>query len=209
MSGSVGSASAITLGAAIIAGGQGTRLGGVTKSLLVVDGVAIVDRQLALLAPWAHELVLAVSAPAPWADDRAARVGARVVIDAAGARGPLAGIAAALAAARADWMLVVGGDMPWLSAPVLALVREAVDAAGADVDAVVPRVGGFPEPLLAAYRARAAAGAAAAAGAGLGPSAWLRRELTVAWIEEAAVRAIDPELRALRGVNTAADLTGS
>jgi molybdopterin-guanine dinucleotide biosynthesis protein A len=57
----------------------------------------------------------------------------------------LGGICTAIAAARYDRVLVVGCDMPFLSAELL---RHLIELEG---DVVVPRIDGFPEPLHAVY----------------------------------------------------------
>ncbi len=77
------------------------------------------------------------------------------------------------------------------------------------VDAVGIRIGELPEPLLCLLRVAAARPVVAArlAGARLKASRLLTDgELRVAWIAEPAVRAIDPELRALFNVNEPRDL---
>ena len=165
------------LTACILAGGRARRMGGAVKPLLEVDGATILARQRAVLAPRAREIILAVAAPgAGLADDL------REVIDGAPAAGPLAGIVAALAAIDTPWLLAVAGDMPHLAPAVLDLL---IAHARADVDAVAARVGGWPEPLCAL---------------------WHRRALPVAWVDEAAVRAVDPALACFTNVNRADDL---
>lgn len=183
--------------ALILAGGRATRLGGVDKRTLQIDGASIFDRQCAVLAPLCAEILVSTPGAAP---------GYRTVADLVPGGGPLAGIAAGLAHATTPWLLVVAGDMPHLSAPVLGLL---LDAAGADVDAVGIRIGALPEPLLCLYRVAAVRPRVAArlAAGRLKASALLTDEgLVVAWADEAQVRAIDPDLRALTNINSPADL---
>jgi molybdenum cofactor guanylyltransferase len=185
--------------AVILAGGAGRRLGGAVKPLIEVGGARILDRQLAVLAPRVREVVVSANAAA-WSP-------VRVVPDGVADGGPLAGIAAALAAAETPWILVVAGDMPWLAGAVIDRVLAGASGAPA-VGAIVPRVGGFPEPLLAAYHASAAPVLAAAVARGeKSPSRVLSSgAVDVAWIEEAELRSLDPELRSVASVNEAADL---
>lgn len=183
--------------ALVLAGGRATRLGGVDKRTLVVDGATIFARQCAVLAPRVHEIV--VSAPADVA-------GHRTVRDAYPGAGPLAGIAAGLAAAATPWLLVVAGDMPYLHGAIVdALLAHARDG----VDAVGIRIGGLPEPLLCVLRVAVAGPrleARLARGA-LKASALLTDDgLAVAWLDEDELRALDPELRALTNVNEPEDL---
>lgn len=183
--------------ALILAGGRATRLGGVDKRTLRVGGASIFERQCAVLAPLCADILVSTPGAAP---------GYRTVADAVPGGGPLAGIAAGLAHATTPWLLVVAGDMPHLSAPVLGLL---LGAAGDGVDAVGIRIGGRPEPLLCLYRVapvRPRVEARLAAGQ-LKASALLTDDgLAVAWVDEPALRAIDPDLRALTNINTPADL---
>jgi molybdopterin-guanine dinucleotide biosynthesis protein A len=83
-----------------------------------------------------------------------------------------------------------------------------IGAISEEVDAVAFRVRGLPEPLLAVYGERALEAAAARLAAGRRKAAGLLLDegLRVRWIEEAALRAIDPELRCLDDVDTPEDL---
>jgi MobA-like NTP transferase protein len=76
--------------ALILAGGKATRLGGVDKRAIVIDGRTIFERQVEALRPCVVEIIVS----SPRAVD-----GYRTVVDAVADLGPLAGIAAGLAAA--------------------------------------------------------------------------------------------------------------
>lgn len=181
------------ISAVILAGGRATRLGGIDKRSIVVEGEPIFVRQTRVLAPLVTEIL--VSAPHD-------AEGYRTVRDVAGAVGPLAGIAAALGAVRTPWLFVAAGDMPNISAPLVSLMIE--HASG---DAVGVRIGGRSEPLVCLLRvtpARTAIGELLAAARF--KASGLLDALAVTWLSEAAVRAIDPSLKSLRNINTPADL---
>ena len=141
------------LSALILAGGKATRFGGVAKHELVVDGVTIFERQVAVLRPRVEEIL--VSSPRDIE-------GYRCVRDAHAAAGPLAGIAAGLAACRTPWLLVIAGDMPYVSGALLDQMIAARDGksrlsrdaqqrecvAECDQQAVGIRIDLLPEPLL-------------------------------------------------------------
>ena len=194
--------------AAIMAGGRGSRLGEVDKSALVLDGRTIIERQLAVLRPlFDHILLVAAAPPAhpPWRRTHPI-AGVTVLHDRPPAgRGPLAGIQAALGALAGDETAVVcvGSDMPLLQAPALTLLRDHAPEASA----LVPLVGGHPEPLFARY-GRDCLGpltAALAAGA-LQAGAFARTVPGRLWLTEPQLRAADPGLRSLENINTPADL---
>jgi molybdopterin-guanine dinucleotide biosynthesis protein A len=183
--------------ALILAGGKATRFGGRAKHEIVIEGRTIFERQVGVLAPRVHEIL--VSSPAPIA-------GYRTVVDTIADGGPLAGIAAGLAAATTPWVLVVAGDMPYLSAPVLELLCARI---ADDRDAVGIEVGGLAQPLLCALRREGVAPALArllATGQRKASRLLTDAGLAVAWIAEAELRAVDPALRALANINTPDDL---
>jgi len=126
--------------ALILAGGKATRLGGVDKLALVIEGRSIFERLRDVLAPRVAEIVVASPRPTP---------GVRTVADAVVGAGPLAGIAAGLDAVTTEWLLVVAGDMPYLSGEVVDAVLARADATH---DAVGIRIGGLLEPLVCALR---------------------------------------------------------
>ena len=135
--------------AAILAGGRAKRYGGRDKSALVVDGRSILDRQLTELSPVAGDVMVVVGAGA----DPGARFSGvsgsavRVVHDRIPDSGPLGGLDAALAAARDEPLIVVAGDMPFVTAALFGYLLTL--AAGAD--AVVPRTERGYHPLCAVY----------------------------------------------------------
>lgn len=188
--------------AAIVAGGQGRRLGGpgVNKGALQIGGCSILERQLAVLRPRFSRIFLIVNTPEVAAPDDLVVLRDRVPPG----QGPLAGLDAALAAllAHEEAVVCVGGDMPLITPALLELLRDAAPAA----QAVVPRPGLHPEPLLARYARSAAAPIAAALAAQTLRTSAVLAALDVHWLDEATLRAVDPELRSLQNVNTPEDL---
>ena len=99
----------------ILAGGRGSRMGGVDKGLVEVAGRAMVEHVLAAVEPQAGAMAINANRSA----DRYARYGHPVIADRLdGYQGPLAGMASALAAAATEFVLVVPCDSP-LVAPAL------------------------------------------------------------------------------------------
>ncbi|RKH41473.1 molybdenum cofactor guanylyltransferase [Corallococcus llansteffanensis] len=180
----------------ILAGGRGARLGGVTKGLLTVDGRTVLERLLEL-APRFGDVLLVSNAPEPYV-----RFGVRTVADAVPGKGAPGGVHAALGAARTPWVFTVACDMPFVTE---AAARVVLDARAEDVDAVCFEREGRWEPLLAVYRAELVA----RWGEALTEEPSMRQVLSrfrTRTLPEAALRTVDPRLRALANVNTPEDL---
>ena len=72
---------------------------------------------------------------------------------------------------------------------------------------MVPRVNGFPEPLFARYGRACLPAVTAALQAGrLQTSVFAATIPGMIWLEEAALREVDPQLSSLENVNTPDDL---
>ena len=125
--------------AAVLAGGAAARFGGRDKGALVLAGRTILERQLEALSPLTDDIMLVGRA--------AAAPGVRPVADRVSGRGPLAGLDAALDAARDDELVVLACDMPFVTT---ALLRHLVTLA-AGADAVVPATEHGYHPLCAVY----------------------------------------------------------
>jgi molybdopterin-guanine dinucleotide biosynthesis protein A len=133
------------LAAAILTGGRASRLGGIRKATLTVDGVSIIDRQLAVLRAVADPVFLVTSADGP------ADAELTVVRDLYPNHGALGGIYTAINASPHNRTLVVACDMPFLDTRLLEHM------AAIDGDLVIPRsVRGY-EPLCAIYSRACAA----------------------------------------------------
>jgi molybdopterin-guanine dinucleotide biosynthesis protein A len=116
---------------------------GRNKALLEVGGSGMLGRTAGLLRPLVGDLFLVADDAAPYAD-----LGLPVRPDVHHGRGAIGGIHAALAGAAHPLVLCVACDMPHIATAVLELLLCSADPAD---DALIPRVGGRPEPLLAVY----------------------------------------------------------
>lgn len=141
------------MAAAILAGGRARRMDGLDKSRLLVEGRAIIVRQLDALQRLTPDVFIVATGAERFAD-----LSVPVVADALPDAGALGGLYTALISARAGWIVVIACDMPFVTAGALdALVAEAV-AAGADgADGAWARSARGIEPLFACYRTSAAA----------------------------------------------------
>jgi molybdopterin-guanine dinucleotide biosynthesis protein A len=131
--------------AAILAGGLATRFGGRDKSALIVDGRTILERQIGEVSavPDLGELLLVVGRRGP----QAPHPRVRTIEDLVPGSGPLGGIHAALAHARGEAVAVIAGDMPYVTAPLLAFLLDL----SRHHDLVVPRTERGYHPLCGVY----------------------------------------------------------
>jgi molybdopterin-guanine dinucleotide biosynthesis protein A len=104
--------------------------------------------------------------------------------------------------ATVDAVVCVASDMPFLSAAVIERLRDAAPGA----PAVVPRIAGRAEPLLARYARAVAPIVVEQIAAGRYALIDLLARLDVTWLDEPELRALDPELRSILNVNTPQDL---
>lgn len=136
--------------AAILAGGQARRLGGVDKSALAIGDHTVLQRQLSVLHGLTpHILIVGRDTPPEH------EAGTRAVRDRVPGAGALGGLYTALVEAPTEIVLVLACDMPYLTAPFLTAIAERAHDDPA-TDAVVPRDQSGRHPLCAAYRTRIA-----------------------------------------------------
>lgn len=107
----------------ILAGGQGSRMGGRDKGLVVYRGRPLIDQVIERIAPQVDELLISANRNL---DDYAQR-GYRIVTDTPpDFQGPLAGVLAGLRAASHEWVLAAPCDMPHLPDELVARLLGAV-----------------------------------------------------------------------------------
>lgn len=129
----------------ILAGGQGSRIGG-GKALKLLRGRPLVDWVFDAMRPQSAEVLISANA------DQAAyaHLGCPVIADLVPGAGPLAGLQAALRAARHELVATVPCDTPFLPRDLLARLQAALLATGSD--AAVAAAGGRRHFTVALYR---------------------------------------------------------
>lgn len=128
----------------LLCGGKSERMGR-DKALAQFGERALIEYPLSVLRSLAERVVIACGA-AP----RYAELGCELVLDAEADGGPLAGLAAGLAASRTEWIAVLACDMPRADARIL---RELlVHARDNQLDACLLEVERGTQPMFAVYR---------------------------------------------------------
>ena len=179
----------------ILAGGESRRMGRAKPLIDTPSGTLLehIVRRLGMI--FSETLVVGRSQmPIP--------IGTRFVRDRYSVRSPLVGIEAGLSAAVHDRCFVMGCDMPFAEP---ALVRHLV-AAAHGVEAVIPVVRGYDEPLFAVYRRDVLLLIRRAIAAGELKVSAIHPKLRVKRIEEEELRNFDRSLSSFINLNTPRDL---
>jgi molybdopterin-guanine dinucleotide biosynthesis protein A len=142
--------------AAILAGGEGRRVGGNDKGLLVLGSLTLVEHVFDVLRGQVGEIIVCANRH----HDEYMRCGRVIADEKPGFHGPLAGIATALTHCDTPWLLTVPVDAP---SPPLDLAQRLWNAAEEKhADAAVAHDGERRQPLFALYRRHLAQSAAIA-----------------------------------------------
>jgi molybdenum cofactor guanylyltransferase len=154
-----------------------------------------------VLRPLFNRLFVVANDPEPWRG-----FGLDVVPDRRPGLGPLGGIEAALTRVveqgADDRVVCVAGDLPFLSAPLLAALRDGAP----DAVALAPRRRRRIEPLCARYGAALLPLVTSRALAGELALHRLLEEAGARWIEDAALAGLDPRGLSFFNVNGPEDL---
>jgi molybdopterin-guanine dinucleotide biosynthesis protein A len=193
-------AESIRASGVIMAGGVSRRLGK-NKALERFGGRTLIERVIGSIVPLTTEVLVVVAQPEQAAAFRLPPA-VRVVSDRYPGKGSLGGIFTGLDASTEPWSLVVACDMPFLNGELLRhLMGES-----SNVDAVVPLLGGQPEPLHALYSKACLTPMERMVRAGDLKIAPLFEAVRVRYVDEGTIDRIDPRHLSFFNINTQADL---
>jgi molybdopterin-guanine dinucleotide biosynthesis protein A len=131
----------------VLAGGQGSRMGGIDKGLQAFRGKPMAAHVIERLAPQVDELLVNANRNI----EAYAGLGHRVIADEIeGFAGPLAGFERGLAHARGRLVMTVPCDSPFLPADLVARLRAALEAAQAQL--AVAKTGDQAHPVFSLMR---------------------------------------------------------
>jgi molybdopterin-guanine dinucleotide biosynthesis protein A len=166
---------------------------GTDKGALPFGDETMLDRIVRITRSIAGEVIVVGRS------DQHLPAGSAAIHDAVEDLGPLAGIAAGLAASRTDLNLVVACDMPLINPQVLQRLVAMID----DHDACVAMVDGHASALCGVYRSRIASDAQALLDAGERRVMRLLDRVQTKRVDAALLRDIDPELETFVSCDTA------
>jgi len=116
----------------ILAGGRATRMGGMDKGLVPINGRPMIAWVIDALLPQVAEVLVNANRN----QDRYGEFGCNVVDDGDGEfRGPLAGMASGMRAARTPWIAVVPCDSPLIHGELVARLYAAAVSSGSSLAA--------------------------------------------------------------------------
>ncbi len=131
----------------ILAGGKGSRMGGVDKGLQAFRGRRLVDHVYERLAPQVGGVIINANQN----QDAYRTFGVRVVSDAIGGfAGPLAGFHAGLSVSKRPFLASVPCDSPFLPEDLIARLHARIDETGAEL--AVAKTGDQPHPVFSMMR---------------------------------------------------------
>ena len=179
--------------ALILAGGDSRRMGQ-DKAALVLDGKTLLDLVTATMRNIFPKVIVSV---------RQLRNGVDVpqVCDEQPGNGPLAGLITGLAQADAPWVFAVACDMPFVTQAVV----ERLAAFRSGHQAVVPMVGGHPQPLAAFYATSMLDAMRESFTAGDRSMRRVLDKFEVRYVSEAELLEADPQLRSFVDLDTPQD----
>ena len=180
--------------AVILAGGLNTRMEGRNKAFIDIGGQTILDRLLHTLRPLFQQILLVTRQPEDYID-----LPVRIVKDVYTARSSLTGIHAGLKHADTDYALMVPCDAPFLQPELIRLLLGEIDP---EVDAVVPRIKGYYEPLCAIYSRRCLAPIESQLDRGRFKITLFFDRIRLKTLSEEKIKRADPDLRSFLNVNT-------
>ena len=131
----------------ILAGGKGSRMGGVDKGLQNFRGRRLVDHVYERFAPQVGGVVINANQN----HEAYKTFGVRVVSDAIGGHaGPLAGVHAGLSVSKRPFLASVPCDSPFLPADLIERLYQRIDETGAEL--AVAKTGEQPHPVFSLMR---------------------------------------------------------
>ena len=131
----------------ILAGGKGSRMGGVDKGLQGFRGKRLVDHVYERFAPQVGGIIINANQN----QEEYKTFGVRVVSDAIGGfAGPLAGFHAGLSISKRPFLASVPCDSPFLPTDLVERLYKRLDEAGAEL--AVAKTGEQPHPVFSLMR---------------------------------------------------------
>jgi molybdopterin-guanine dinucleotide biosynthesis protein A len=187
------------IGAIILSGGEGSRLGYREKGLMPFGGESLIARKVRQVAERFPQTVIVTNRSHLY---ERLSPGVRIVVDDKPYLGPLRGLYCGLRAADCEMNFVCAVDMPFLSQGLL----EGFENHLSTHDVVIGRVRGYAEPLFGFYSKRVLPIISALLHDPRSSLKAVAESATTRYVEEDEIRAHDPRLLSFENINTEEDL---
>lgn len=179
--------------AVILAGGDSRRMGQ-DKAALVLYGKTLLESIATTMQKVFPDVIISVR-------ELRDGIGWHQVCDDSSQTGPLAGLIAGLAQSKTPWVFAVACDMPFVTQAIVMRLASCRH----EYQAVVPVVGGYPQPLAAFYAKSAVDSMRASLVADDKSLRGMLLKLDVRYVNEAELRDADPHLRCFYDLDTPRD----
>jgi len=170
---------------------------GADKAFVTLDGKRIIDRVLETGHQVFSEIIVSAQSQDNFLD-----LGYPIALDIYKAGSPLAGIHACLKKARAQKVLVVAVDMPFVMPELLRLLVKNSE----DFDVAVPVLGRFFEPLLAVYSKACIKPIEDQLKTGRAKVRSFYQDVKVNKVDQDKISAVDPDLVSFININSKQNL---
>ena len=127
----------------ILSGGRNSRMQGINKAFLEINGISFMDRVAHILKETFDDIWLVTKQATAYK-----RNDLRIVEDILGFHSPLSGIHAGLTNISSDYAFCIGCDTPFLKKEVVEILVDEIDYRA---DVIVPFSGQYYQPLCAVY----------------------------------------------------------
>lgn len=188
------------MNAIVLVGGHSQRLGR-DKLTQKIGGLRLIEHVLVRLAKISRRILL-VGSPTALDLPHLRQGHVELVDDIYPGKGALGGLYTGLLASDAEYSIAVAGDMPFLNTDLLSYMLSLARG----FQAVVPRLGGYLEPLHAVYSRGCLGAFRESLDQNQLKIADLIPTLKVRYVEEEEVNLYDPERLSILNINTKADL---
>ena len=183
----------------VLAGGAGRRMGA-PKPLLHLGGMTLIEHVVAAIEPLVAGVIVVTND-----SESMAFLGLPTVPDAEPGRGPLMGLYSGLLACPTPYALAVACDAPFMQPALL----EALVARRKDDAMTLPQTGDGPQPMPGVYPTALAPSIAALLEAGRAAMRDLVAAGPVELLSAEDVKALDPEGRSFKDLDTPEDLAAA
>lgn len=177
---------------AVLAGGQSSRMG-TDKSFVQLNGKPLIQHVLETVRLLSVPITLITNDPEPY---RA--FGLPIFSDIFPEKGSLGGLYTAISYSSTPYTLCIACDMPFLNQALLLYLMRQCEG----FDAVVPRIGGRPQPIHAVYGGGCLSPIKRQIEEGQLRVRELYPRIKCRFVDDDELKQIDPELKSFTNINT-------